>query len=1089
MPRKFDFISPGIQITEVDQSILPAEVDADGPIIIGRTAKGPAMKPVKVRSLADYISVFGAPNPGGDSPTGDLWRDGVGSSAPSYASYAAQAWLAGGTSPVTMVRLLGEDHPNASTEAGKAGWKLNTAIPTTSISTNSTAYGLFIVDSANTGQLTFQTIQLTGNPDDTKKVTIQDSFATSVEFKFNAGTGVSESASVREIVVGGSAAATAAVLANKIEEAITLGFLSGIVVSYDAGDNTVEVATTHLSTPGSAQTDNDSNIDIGGTGAADPVPLPIATATAATGALAAVLYANKGGLGLYGNDAAGSGEESKSGRLTVSSAAAKNQFTLAVFNDSSSAAAIKNIEFNFDRNSEKYIRKVLNTDPTLTNSDMLDVNGNAYEYYFLGETFERILNDKVTSTGGGNQQAILLPMHKDIGGDGAGVATHNWSYRKEGAQYAKSGWVFSQDFNDGSTYDPLTAKKMFRICAIQEGEHLQREILIAFCDLKLPTNSNANAYSTFTVKVMNTDGASLEEYAGCNMDPSSPNFVARRVGDMYMEWDDTKKRYYSYGDYQNVSDYIRIEMAAELPSEKEALPFGFFGPGRPKGFGIVKGDTTPKTFDLSSDFSGSFIANTGVSAIHDDLNLGGAEAVKFEFPSLPVRTAGSQGFVSNQYQAMYGVRPKIGDNSNAHDPDYADYVRRLPATFASHMYSPSGDFEYSFYYSLDELVIDDANAIVTYTSGSRRQAAGPAASYTKNSGSAELLKLGVKQWAMPIFGGFDGLDAQEREPFRFGLVESAADSGTDTTDDLTYTLNKAIASVDDGEQLPANLLVMPGITDDVYTSKLISVAEKRQDCLAIIDLEGDYRPKVESAYSVSDSSRRGSVTKAVNNMKSRNLNSSYGCAFYPWIQVRDTINSGELVWLPPSIAALGAMARTEASSDLWFAPAGFNRGGLSNLGGSAGPLALQARQKLDSSDRDDLYASHINPIATFPNEGLVIFGQKTLQVTPSALDRINVRRLMIFLKRQVGEAAKSTLFQNNVEATWNSFKGNVEPILSSVKSRFGLTDYQLVLDETTTTPDLIDRNILYAKVFLKPARAIEYIAIDFVITRTGAEFA
>ena len=175
-------------------------------------------------------------------------------------------------------------------------------------------------------------------------------------------------------------------------------------------------------------------------------------------------------------------------------------------------------------------------------------------------------------------------------------------------------------------------------------------------------------------------------------------------------------------------------------------------------------------------------------------------------------------------------------------------------------------------------------------------------------------------------------------------------------------------------------------------------------------------------------------------------------------------------------------------TDVWFAPAGFNRGGLGSLGGPAGPTVVQARQRLDAKDRDDLYAVGINPIASFPNEGLVVFGQKTLQQRQSALDRINVRRLMLYLKREIGDVAKRTLFQNNVPATWADFKGKAEPILSDVKNRFGLTDYLLILDETTTTPDLIDRNILYAKVFLKPARAIEYIAIDFVITKTGADF-
>jgi phage tail sheath protein FI len=298
----------------------------------------------------------------------------------------------------------------------------------------------------------------------------------------------------------------------------------------------------------------------------------------------------------------------------------------------------------------------------------------------------------------------------------------------------------------------------------------------------------------------------------------------------------------------------------------------------------------------------------------------------------------------------------------------------------------------------------------------------------------------------------------------------------------------AVDSIRDPEQNLGNILLAPGFVKTHLTNKLLAVADERQDVLAIIDLEGDYHPEAEATNSDTQQSRRGNVKDIVSNLKTRNLDTSFGCAFAPWIQISDNLNGSELVWVPPSIAGLGAMARSEAASDVWFAPAGFNRGGLGSLGGPSGPTVVQARQRLDVKDRDKLYGIGINPIASFPNEGVVVFGQKTLQKANSALDRINVRRLMIYLKREIGNVAKQTLFQNNVPATWADFRGRAEPILSDVKNRFGLTDYRLILDETTTTPDLIDRNIMYAKVFLKPARAIEYIAIDFVITKTGADF-
>jgi phage tail sheath protein FI len=155
---------------------------------------------------------------------------------------------------------------------------------------------------------------------------------------------------------------------------------------------------------------------------------------------------------------------------------------------------------------------------------------------------------------------------------------------------------------------------------------------------------------------------------------------------------------------------------------------------------------------------------------------------------------------------------------------------------------------------------------------------------------------------------------------------------------------------------------------------------------------------------------------------------------------------------------------------------------------SAGIPIVNVKQKLTSQDRDDLYEVNINPIASFPAEGIVIFGQKTLQTTQSALDRVNVRRLMIYVKKEISRMAANLLFDQNVQVTWDRFTGKVVPFLNGIMTRLGLSDFKVILDDTTTTPDLIDRNILYAKIFLKPARAIEFIAIDFVITSTGASF-
>ena len=283
-----------------------------------------------------------------------------------------------------------------------------------------------------------------------------------------------------------------------------------------------------------------------------------------------------------------------------------------------------------------------------------------------------------------------------------------------------------------------------------------------------------------------------------------------------------------------------------------------------------------------------------------------------------------------------------------------------------------------------------------------------------------------------------------------------------------------------------NLLTVPGVRNTKITDLALSTCENRADAMAIIDVENNgYAPTTETTSNFKTRITNNDVQTCVTAIKKRGFNSSYGCAYYPWVRIFDEIN-GQQVWVPPSIAALGTLASAQSNSELWFAPAGFTRGGLSE--GSAGVPVIGVSQRLTSKDRDALYDVNINPIAQFPAEGIVIFGQKTLQATPSALDRINVRRLMIFIKKEVSRIAARLLFDQNVQSTWNRFRGQVEPFLDSVKARLGLTDFKVILDSTTTTADLVDRNIMYAKIFLKPARAIEFIAIDFTITNSGASF-
>ena len=186
--------------------------------------------------------------------------------------------------------------------------------------------------------------------------------------------------------------------------------------------------------------------------------------------------------------------------------------------------------------------------------------------------------------------------------------------------------------------------------------------------------------------------------------------------------------------------------------------------------------------------------------------------------------------------------------------------------------------------------------------------------------------------------------------------------------------------------------------------------------------------------------------------------------------------------VPPSVAVLGAFAYSDRVGQVFFAPAGLNRGGLQAFG------VVDTTDRLTFQDRNDLYENRINPIATFPNEGIVVFGQKTLQYKPSALDRVNVRRLLIYAKKVIASAAKYLVFEPNNAATWQKFINTTNPILEKVRQDQGIERFKVVMDSTVNTPDLIDRNIMTGKIFLQPTRSAEYIDLSFIITSSGVQF-
>jgi len=963
--KKFKFVSPGIFLSEVDNSQLPAVRQAVGPVIIGRTRTGPSMRPVRVESPSEFVQVFGNPVPPAGA-AGDTWRRGN-LTGPTYGAYAAMAYLKAGVGPITMVRLLGEENPeqNGTVEA-IAGWKCQEANTEDS---GGGAYGIFVFPSGS------------------------------------------------------------------------------------------------------------------------------ATATDATGTLGAIVYVNSGSIALAGDalsSSIGGAEFHGYAAVIESDTTKKSQFKFGIFPTADQTVGdIYTTAFNFDRDDDLFIRNVLNTNPQLTNADFVSSASlnKGENLYWLGESFETDVSEALDGYTLG--RTVLLPLQ---------TGTIDKDDYKMDFQYAATGYFFSQDLS--SEYDKYYTEKMtrlFRIVALDGGRWVQDKFKISINAIKASTNTS-DGFGSFNLLVRAASDRDnvvqvVEQFTDLNLNPTSPNYIGRVIGDTYYIFDYDQRVLRQYGQYANKSKYIRVEMNQEIDrggADNRYLPFGVTGPLRFRSIIMESGSALGAGMAEASGSSPgatapSSIITDGLTAPPLGVWMGDTtvflDEVKLDFPKQLLRISASDGGIADPTDAYFGPMSTITVDSSRNDQGWGDYVWRMPADV-----SPAEDsviavsdtlVEYSWAVSLDD-VVESGSATAYWSSGSRALEDSATAQGTWTS----ILDAGYDRITAPMYGGFDGLDITEAEPFRNDFLSAGTPANLDTSNYAFNSIKRAIDTVKDPEFVEANVMTIPGVTNNSLTQHLIDTCEDRADALAIIDLPQIYTPFTDSPDNFYDRNQF-TIAGCISDLKDRGINSSYACTYYPWVQILDTI-SNNLLWSPPSVVALGTLASSEAKSEVWFAPAGFNRGGLTD--GSAGWPVLNVTRRLTSKDRDNLYEANINPIASFPSEGIVVFGQKTLQVTRSALDRINVRRLLIYIKKQVSRIASGILFDQNVQVTWNRFLGETQPFLASVQSRLGLSEWKVILDHTTTTPDLVDQNIMYAKIFLKPARAIEFIAVDFVITRTGASF-
>jgi hypothetical protein len=606
------------------------------------------------------------------------------------------------------------------------------------------------------------------------------------------------------------------------------------------------------------------------------------------------------------------------------------------------------------------------------NNDVTDVFGSnprgskdAYAYSYFKNAYDGIEDKNVV-------QSVVLP-------------TQNFTYD---ASSAATPFVKSQLIS-GERYD------LFKFHTLGHGNGENKRFKISISNVKAAGEDGGTDYSVFTVTVRSysdTDKRKvvLETFSNVNLDPASPNYIARVIGDRYSTIDSNGK-ITEWGDWLNNSKYIRVQVGEQGSYPVSAAPFGHGAYSNP-----IK--ATDETQVPSAVFQTGSIANT----------------------------SGNPQFYAGFDFESDGVKD-----------DNANYMNPLPESVG-------------------------VGSNVVFGFDGNISGVGLSLEMT-GSATADMIK---RQFSLGFQGGFDGM-SPNREIALGSSISAGNSQGFDLTDSTasgSVGYAKAVNAISNADEYDINMVATPGIVRRLHpavVTDVLDMVEARQDCFYIADLT-----------SVNDTIAQ--VTTQANS-----IDSNYVGSYYPWVKTVDS-NTNKLISVPPSVLLPAVYAANDAIAAEWFAPAGLNRGGI--IG------AVSVLNRLTHSERDTLYENKVNPIATFPGQGIVAFGQKTLQDKASALDRINVRRLLINVKKFVASTSRFLVFEQNTASTRGRFINTVQPYLEGIQQRQGLYAFKVVMDETNNTPDVVDRNILAGQIFLQPAKTAEFIVIDFNILPTGASF-
>jgi len=580
-----------------------------------------------------------------------------------------------------------------------------------------------------------------------------------------------------------------------------------------------------------------------------------------------------------------------------------------------------------------------------------------------------------------------------------------------------------------------TTKNLIKFHTLSHGTSVNHEVKIGIENVKIAAEvADLNGYGTFDVVVRRVNNTNI---------PNSP----------YGQIDDTDSVPVTLEAFRNVNlDPNSVRYISRVIGDR-------YQTITDAGDLLVNGDYS----NLSKFIRVS--VDAGVSEGTNDKSLipFGFRAPKSPIPNILFETSASININVNFASASYvtSQTPSGGSHNavNYHGFDFTNYnnlnyLAPIPST--GNTTASNADF-----YLGDVTQDGSANfpTLATAYSGSLQD------SLTGGTFTTKVATT-TRKFIVPLQGGFDGAKPNLKK-YSGTNITAANTFGYDcssATSTGTKAYNKAFTLLENTDFYDINMLITPGIIDSLHssvTTKARNLVEARQDTFYVMDT---------NALTDSISTVESQVTTLDNN---------YTAAYWPWLKVRNP--DGNIPqWVPPSVIVPGALAFNDAVAAPWYAPAGLNRGALTSVENTY--ITLKQKQ------RDTLYEARVNPIANFPNDGICIWGQKTLQARPSALDRVNVRRLLITVKKFIASSTKFLVFEQNTAATRNAFLSIVNPYLEQVKRDQGLSAFRVVMDSTNNTPETIDQNILYGQLFLQPTRTAEFIILDFNIQATGASF-